>query len=58
VDCGLPDDAKPDDVLGATLETFIVGRRHADDPEEVCAGTAVSLLRDPQNVKDPNAVKV
>ncbi|XP_052723474.1 fanconi-associated nuclease 1 homolog isoform X1 [Vigna angularis] len=55
---GVPDDSKPVDVLGATLETFIVGRRHADNPDEICAGTAISLLRDPQNVKDPNAVKV
>ncbi|TKY64935.1 Fanconi-associated nuclease 1-like [Spatholobus suberectus] len=53
----VPEDFKPD-VLGATLETFIVGRRYADDREKICAGTAISLLRDPQNVKDPNAIKV
>ena len=58
VDVLVPDDSKPVDVLGATLETFIVGRRHADNPDEICAGTAISLLRDPENVKDPNAVKV
>ncbi|KAL9297408.1 hypothetical protein ACSQ67_023304 [Phaseolus vulgaris] len=58
MDCGVLDDAKPEDVFGATLETFIVGWRHADNPEEVCAGTAISLLRDPQNFKDPNAIKV
>ncbi|WVZ04696.1 hypothetical protein V8G54_018042 [Vigna mungo] len=58
VNSGVADDFKPVDVLGATLETFIVGRRHADNPDEICAGTAISLLRDPQNVKDPNAVKV
>ncbi|CAJ1839037.1 unnamed protein product [Sphenostylis stenocarpa] len=58
VNSGVRNDSKPDYVLGATLETFIVGRRHADNPEELCVGTAISLLRDPQNDKDPNAVKV
>ncbi|KAL5177113.1 Fanconi-associated nuclease 1 [Glycine soja] len=45
-------------VPGITLETFIVGRKYTDNPEEICAGTAISLLRDPQNVKDLNAIKV
>ncbi|KAL2959400.1 hypothetical protein AAZX31_18G265100 [Glycine max] len=54
----VPDDSKPEDVLGATFETFIVGRKYADNPEEMCAGAAISFLRDPQNVKDPNAIKV
>ncbi|RDX74806.1 Fanconi-associated nuclease 1-like protein, partial [Mucuna pruriens] len=53
---GVPHDYEPD-VLGATLETFIVGRKYADQ-EELCAGNAIFLLRDPQNVNDPNAIKV
>ncbi|XP_027350750.1 fanconi-associated nuclease 1 homolog [Abrus precatorius] len=52
-----PDFECKDDVLGVTLETFIVGRKYTDR-EEICAGAAISLLRDPQNVKDPNAIKV
>lgn len=49
-------DDKPS-IFGVKLETFIVGRKYADQ-EEVCVGTIVSLLRDPENVKDPNAIKV
>ncbi|KAK2359800.1 zinc ion binding/nucleic acid binding/hydrolase [Trifolium repens] len=45
------------DIFGVKLETLIVGRRYADK-EEVCVGDTVSLLRDSQNVKDPNAIKV
>ncbi|XP_058736594.1 fanconi-associated nuclease 1 homolog isoform X1 [Vicia villosa] len=45
------------DVFEVKLETMIVGRRYADQ-EEICAGDKVSLLRDSQNVKDPNAIKV
>ncbi|KAJ1435486.1 VRR-NUC domain [Sesbania bispinosa] len=44
-------------IFEVKLETFIVGRRYSDR-EEICSGTTVSLLRDPQNVKDPNAIKV
>ncbi|XP_061374406.1 fanconi-associated nuclease 1 homolog [Gastrolobium bilobum] len=52
----VPDNHKID-ISGVALETFIVGRRYTDQ-EEICHGTTISLLRDPQNVKDPNAIKV
>ncbi|GAU17744.1 hypothetical protein TSUD_171320 [Trifolium subterraneum] len=45
------------DIFGVKFETLIVGRRYADK-EEVCVGDTVSLLRDSQNVKDTNAIKV
>lgn len=44
-------------IFGVTLETFIVGRRYTDQ-EEICPDTTISLLRDPQNIKDSNAIKV
>ncbi|KAF7806971.1 fanconi-associated nuclease 1-like protein [Senna tora] len=40
-----------------TLETYIVGRRYTDH-EEIHPGATISLLRDPHNVKDSNAIKV
>ncbi|KAA8535318.1 hypothetical protein F0562_030321 [Nyssa sinensis] len=46
-----------DDVSGVVLETFIVSRRFSEKVE-LNPGTSISLLRDPDNVKDPNAVKV
>lgn len=42
---------------GMALETYIVGRRFCDEAE-VISGASISLLRDPVNVKDPNAIKV
>ena len=45
------------DIFGVKFETLIVGRKYADK-EEVCVGDTVSLLRDSQNVKDANAIKV
>lgn len=39
------------------LETCIVGRKFSDQ-KELLAGTKVTLLREPDNAKDPNAVKV
>lgn len=42
---------------GTVLETFIVGRKFSDQ-KELLSGTKVSLLREPDNPKDPNAVKV
>ncbi|XP_038703982.1 fanconi-associated nuclease 1 homolog isoform X2 [Tripterygium wilfordii] len=42
---------------GLVIETFIVGRRFSDE-KEINLGAAISLLRDPKNVKDPNAIKV
>ncbi|XP_057959611.1 fanconi-associated nuclease 1 homolog isoform X2 [Malania oleifera] len=41
----------------AVLHTFIVGRRFSEEGE-VNLGASVSLLRDPNNVKDSNAIKV
>ena len=46
-----------DDMFGVTLETFIVGRRFSDE-KELHLGASISLLRDPDNDKDPNAIKV
>lgn len=39
------------------LDTFIVGRKFADDTELII-GAMVMLSRDFENVKDPNTVKV
>ncbi|XP_057526290.1 fanconi-associated nuclease 1 homolog isoform X2 [Amaranthus tricolor] len=46
-----------DDLSGTTLETCIVGRKYVDAAEAV-AGTSICFLRDPYNIKDPNAIKV
>ncbi|KAH9649852.1 Fanconi-associated nuclease 1-like [Citrus sinensis] len=46
-----------DGMSEATLQTFIVGRRYSDE-KEIKIGAHISLSRDPNNVKDPNAVKV
>ncbi|KAF8388570.1 hypothetical protein HHK36_027245 [Tetracentron sinense] len=46
-----------DDISGAILETFIVGRRFNDEVE-LKQGASVYFVRDPNNVKDPNAIKV
>lgn len=46
-----------DGISGATLQTFIVGRRFSDE-KEINLETSISLLRDPQNPKDPYAIKV
>jgi Fanconi-associated nuclease 1 len=46
-----------DNVSGVTLETFIVGRKFSDE-KELDLGARISLLRDPDNVKDHNAIKV
>lgn len=50
-------DVTTDDISGVTLETFIVGRRFSDE-KELHHGASISLLRDPDNDKDPNAIKV
>ncbi|KAL2920709.1 Fanconi-associated nuclease 1-like protein, partial [Bienertia sinuspersici] len=39
------------------LETYIVGRKYVD-AAEVVSGASVCFLRDPNNIKDPNAIKV
>lgn len=46
-----------DDLSSMSLETFIVGRRFADETV-LNLGVKIFLLRDPKNTKDPNAVKV
>ena len=46
-----------DDILGKLLATFIVGRRYGEEVE-LRAGDTISLCRDSENIKDPNAVKV
>ncbi|KAF6176445.1 hypothetical protein GIB67_010082 [Kingdonia uniflora] len=59
----IPDISEPngcsslDDILMPTLNTSIVGRRFSDKVE-LKQGDIISLLRDPFNVKDPNAIKV
>ncbi|KAJ0034219.1 hypothetical protein Pint_25624 [Pistacia integerrima] len=46
-----------DDISGATLQTFIVGRRFSDE-KGINLGNSISLLREPHNLKDPYAIKV
>ncbi|KAI9161220.1 hypothetical protein LWI28_015535 [Acer negundo] len=50
-------DVNIDDISGATLQTFIVGRRFSDE-KGISFGAHITLLREPHNVKDPNAIKV
>lgn len=50
-------DVSIDDISGATLRTFIVGRRFSDE-KVINSEIHITLLREPQNVKDPNAIKV
>ncbi|KAK4838019.1 hypothetical protein QYF36_010411 [Acer negundo] len=50
-------DVNIDDISGATLQTFIVGRRFSDE-KGIIFGAHITLLREPNNVKDPNAIKV
>lgn len=47
-----------ENVSGVTLQTFIVGRRFFSHENELNVGANISLLPDPHNVKDPNAIKV
>lgn len=46
-----------DDISGKLLATFVVGRRFSEEGE-LHTGANISLCRDPENIKDPNAVKV
>lgn len=39
------------------IHTFIVGRKFSD-VQVLETGAKISLLRHPQNIKDPNAIKV
>ncbi|KAF5465193.1 hypothetical protein F2P56_015220 [Juglans regia] len=50
-------DVTMDEICGVTLETYIVGRRFSDE-KKLLLGASISLLRDPNNDKDPNAIKV
>ncbi|WCJ27516.1 hypothetical protein M5689_009254 [Euphorbia peplus] len=45
------------DLAGVFLETSIVGRRFSVE-KDLNLGAKISLLRDPNNVRDPNAIKV
>ncbi|XP_024026084.1 fanconi-associated nuclease 1 homolog isoform X1 [Morus notabilis] len=56
----VPDDGMAitlDDVSGVILETFIVGRKFSD-AKEINFGERISLVRDPHNIKDHNAIKI
>ncbi|XP_028089615.1 fanconi-associated nuclease 1 homolog isoform X5 [Camellia sinensis] len=46
-----------DDISGRVLETFIVGCKFSDDVE-LNHGKSITLLRNPDNIKDCNAIKV
>lgn len=46
-----------DDMYGKNLMTYIVARRFCDKVE-LNPGKTISLMRDPSNTKDPNAIKV
>ncbi|THG00766.1 hypothetical protein TEA_018242 [Camellia sinensis var. sinensis] len=46
-----------DDISGRVLETFIVGRKFSGDVE-LNHGKSITLLRDLDNIKDCNAIKV
>ncbi|KAJ3675670.1 hypothetical protein LUZ60_004712 [Juncus effusus] len=46
-----------DENLSMVLETYIVGRKFCDSVE-IKQGASIILMRDPQNSKDQNAIKV
>lgn len=46
-----------EDIFGTIVDTFIVGRKFSDE-KELELGMAISLFREPENVKDPSAIKV
>ncbi|XP_022722463.1 fanconi-associated nuclease 1 homolog isoform X1 [Durio zibethinus] len=50
-------DETVDSISGMPIDTFIVGRRFSDE-KDVNLGASISLLRDPDNIKDSNAIKV
>ncbi|XVE81179.1 hypothetical protein DITRI_Ditri15bG0042000 [Diplodiscus trichospermus] len=50
-------DETVDSISGMAIDTFIVGRRFSDE-KDVNVGASISLLRDPDNIKDSNAIKV
>ncbi|XWS09271.1 hypothetical protein CRYUN_Cryun40dG0071600 [Craigia yunnanensis] len=49
-------DETVDIISGMYIDTFIVGRRFRDE-KDVNLGETISLLRDPDNIKDSNAIK-
>nr|GME15065.1 fanconi-associated nuclease 1 homolog isoform X1 [Ipomoea batatas] len=49
--------ANGDDLSELSLDTYIVGRRFAEETE-LELGAGILLSRDPDNDKDPNAIKV
>ncbi|CAN1837761.1 Fanconi-associated nuclease 1 homolog [Linum perenne] len=51
------EDVTRDFTSGVTLDTYIVGRKFSVE-KDLSHGAKISLLRDPENVKDPNAIKV
>ncbi|MBA0585850.1 hypothetical protein Gorai_016612 [Gossypium raimondii] len=50
-------DVTVDSISGMAIDTYIVGRKFSDE-KEVNLGANISLLRDPDNIKDSNAIKV
>lgn len=46
-----------DDISGKILATFIVGRKFGEEGE-LHTETNITFCRDPENTKDPNAIKV
>ncbi|KAI8566921.1 hypothetical protein RHMOL_Rhmol02G0080000 [Rhododendron molle] len=46
-----------DDMSGQLLKTFVVGRKFSEEVM-LYPGANISLLRDPNNIKDSNAIKV
>ncbi|XWS13293.1 hypothetical protein CRYUN_Cryun36dG0025000 [Craigia yunnanensis] len=50
-------DETVDSISGMAMDTFIVGRRFSDE-KDVNLGASISLQRDPDNIKDSNAIKV
>ncbi|PPS02822.1 hypothetical protein GOBAR_AA17843 [Gossypium barbadense] len=50
-------DGTVDSISGMAIDTFIVSRKFSDE-KEVNLGANISLLRDPDNIKDSNAIKV
>ncbi|XP_023748691.1 fanconi-associated nuclease 1 homolog isoform X1 [Lactuca sativa] len=46
-----------DDISGKILATFIVGRKFGEEGE-LHTETSITFCRDPENIKDPNAIKV
>ncbi|KAK8681248.1 hypothetical protein V6N13_053655 [Hibiscus sabdariffa] len=46
-----------DKISERPIDTFIVGRKFSDE-KDVNLGASIYLLTDPDNIKDPNAIKV